>query len=218
VLKQRARREDDKQQRRDALLKAARALFERSPRLDTTIAEIAERAGVAKGTVFLYFSTREELELAVLELELASWFDAIDEELDAEGMWTAQRVCATLVSSVVLRKLMIRLLSRLELVIEHNVAPASIERFKRWLLARMVDTGARIERRVPRLAAGAGVRFVLYLRALLTGLWMMSDPAPAVAKALERDDMTPLRVNFEREFEQALSAILCGLTQEAGDD
>jgi AcrR family transcriptional regulator len=216
VLKQRARREEDKQQRRDALLKAARALFERSPRLDTTIAEIAERAGVAKGTVFLYFPTREELELAVLELELASWFEAVDEELDAAGPWTAQRVCSTLVSSVVLRKLMIRLLSRLEVVVENNVSPASIERFKRWLLARMVSTGAKIERRVPGLAPGAGVRFVLYLRAMLTGLWMMSDPSPAVAAALEHDDLSPLRVNFEREFEHALSAMLSGLTQGGG--
>ncbi len=215
ALKQRARRDEDKQLRREAIVKAARALLERSPRLDTTVAEVAERAGVAKGTIFLYFATREAIELAVLQGELEDWFDAMDRELavDGGGKWTAARVTQLLVSSVLLRKLMIRLLGRLEATLEHNVPVEVVEAFKRWLLGRVVTTGRRLEERLPILARDGGSRFVLQFRALITGLWMMSDASPTVAKLLADPEMAPLRVDFERELEAALGALLRGLSE-----
>jgi|LNFM01.1.fsa_nt_gb AcrR family transcriptional regulator len=214
VLKQRARREEDKQQRREAITKAARALLERSPRLDTTIAEVAERAGVAKGTVFLYFATREALELAVLEGELEAWFDAVDAELDQSGKWTVQRVTSTLVSTVLLRKLMIRLLGRLHSTLEHNADDAVIAAFEKRLAARTIATGARLEALLPFVAKGGGVKALFYMRSLLTGLWAMAEAAPAVQRALAEPDMAPMRVEFEREFEHSLSALLKGLAAE----
>lgn len=214
VLKQRARKEEDKQQRRDAITKAARALLERSPRLDATIAEVAERAGVAKGTVFLYFATREALELAVLEVELEAWFDAVDGELDESGKWTVQRVTSVLVSTVVLRKLMVRLLGKLHATLEHNASEEVILAFEKRLAARSLATGARLEARLPFLAKGSGAKVLAYTRALLTGLWAMAEAAPAVQRAMADADMAPLRVDFEREFEHSLSALLKGLAVE----
>lgn len=212
VLKQRARRDEDKQQRRDAIVKAARTLFERSPRLDTTIAEVAERAGVAKGTVFLYFATREALELAVLDGELEQWFDALDRELeDGAGQWTSARVSAAIVGSVVLRKLMARLHARLETTLEHGAPAEQVELFRHRLLDRMQRTGALIERRLPGLKKGQGTAVLLRARALLTGLWILSDLAPAAARSLEAAEMAPLRGDFERDFEQSLLALLDAL-------
>jgi DNA-binding transcriptional regulator YbjK len=58
---QRARATEDKAIRREQLLAAAALLFDaRGPR-EITIAEVARSAGLAKGTVYLYFATKEEL-------------------------------------------------------------------------------------------------------------------------------------------------------------
>lgn len=214
VLKQRARKEEDKQLRRDAITKAARALLERSPRLDATIAEVAERAGVAKGTVFLYFATREALELAVLEVELGAWFDAVDKELDESGKWTVQRVTSVLVSTVVLRKLMVRLLGRLHATLEHNAADDVVIEFEKRLAARTFATSAKLEARLPFLSKGQGAKVLSYTRALLTGLWAMAEAAPAAQLVMAEPEMAPLRVDFEREFEHSLSALLKGLAAE----
>lgn len=60
-----ARREKEKFQRRNAILKAARHLFfEKGYR--TTMDEIAERAHLGKGTLYLYFKGKDELYVSVI--------------------------------------------------------------------------------------------------------------------------------------------------------
>lgn len=53
------------EQRQAAVLEAARSLFLADGVGGTSIAAIAERAGVAKGTVFLYFPTKEHIVQAI---------------------------------------------------------------------------------------------------------------------------------------------------------
>lgn len=212
TLKLRARRPEDKQERRDAILKAARQLFTRSSHLETTVAEVAQRAGVAKGTVFLYFSTREALELAVLREEMADFFQEIDRELDESGRWTNARVTAIVTKAVAERRLLVRLLCRLETTLEHNIPDELREEFRKFLIEHVVATGIRLERRLPALARdGGGVRLIVHVRALIVGLWMMAEAGPVVAKALEQPGMSALRVNFDREFEYCVTTLLKGM-------
>ena len=56
--------------KRDAILDAARTLFAKQGYEETTIADIAEAAGVAVGTVYLYFRNKHEVYTAVgLDIE-----------------------------------------------------------------------------------------------------------------------------------------------------
>ncbi len=59
-----------KEKTRLALLDAAKALFERKGFETAGTDEIARRAGVSKGTVYFYFSSKEALFLAVVKREL----------------------------------------------------------------------------------------------------------------------------------------------------
>jgi AcrR family transcriptional regulator len=216
ALKQRARRDEDKQQRREHILKAARSLLERSPRLDTTIAEVAERAGVAKGTLFLYFATREALELAVLEHELEAWFDSLDRELESDDKpWSVERLASALTASVLVRKLMARLLVRLEPALEHDAPAEQVAQFRHRWLDRTLRTGAAIERRL-RLRAGRslGAKMLTSARALLVGLWAQSDLSPAASKVASDPAMAAIRVDFERDFERFLVALLHAIEAE----
>jgi AcrR family transcriptional regulator len=49
------------QKTRAALVRSARKLFERRGYLETTVAEITKRAGVAHGTFYTYFDSKEEI-------------------------------------------------------------------------------------------------------------------------------------------------------------
>lgn len=61
---------DEQPTKRDAILDAARELFARKGYEETTIAEIARTAGVAVGTVYLYFRNKHEVLTGVaLDLE-----------------------------------------------------------------------------------------------------------------------------------------------------
>ena len=57
----------DRGEKRPRLVKAATAVFAQKGYASTRVAEIAERAGVGKGTVYEYFSSKEELLFAVFE-------------------------------------------------------------------------------------------------------------------------------------------------------
>ena len=63
------------EQRRGAILQAARAVFARQGYADTVVEDIATQAGIGKGTLYLYFPSKEQIYLAAL-LEEARQLDA----------------------------------------------------------------------------------------------------------------------------------------------
>lgn len=65
---------------RASLVKAARALFEKSGFLDTNVGDIARRARVAHGTFYTYFSSKEEIFSEVVEALLADFQRIADDE------------------------------------------------------------------------------------------------------------------------------------------
>jgi len=75
------RRERRKTARREAILSAARRVFAEKGFEGTTIADVAREAGVASGTVYLYFGSKLEL-FAALSAVL---FEAINTALDVEA-------------------------------------------------------------------------------------------------------------------------------------
>jgi TetR/AcrR family transcriptional regulator len=60
------RKDREKEQRREEILNAAQAIFFAKGLQTTTMDEIAERAELSKGTLYLYFRSKEDLYLAVL--------------------------------------------------------------------------------------------------------------------------------------------------------
>jgi AcrR family transcriptional regulator len=75
VIQKPGRREANKQDKRARLIEAAWALFSEQGVAHTTTADVAERAGVAKGTLFLYASDKDDLVFLVMHDRLAAVSD-----------------------------------------------------------------------------------------------------------------------------------------------
>ena len=69
VATNKEKRQRQKIERRDAILSAARKVFAEAGYDGTTIADIAKEAGVAAGTVYLYYASKTDL-FAALNLQL----------------------------------------------------------------------------------------------------------------------------------------------------
>src|SRR6266545_6754360 len=80
---QRARAPEDKSERRAAIVHAAESLARRDPSCTCSVEQLAREAGLAKGTVYLYFRSREEMLLAVHEKQTHEIFDVIERALAA---------------------------------------------------------------------------------------------------------------------------------------
>lgn len=77
----RAKRERRKEARPGELLAAALELFVEKGYAATRVEEVAQRAGVSKGTLFLYFSSKEELFKAVVRENISGRFAEWAKEL-----------------------------------------------------------------------------------------------------------------------------------------
>ncbi len=74
-----------KEQRREEILSAAIALFARKGYHGVNTAEIAERAGIAEGTIFRYFPTKDELLIRALESVVGRLCEELRREDDPNG-------------------------------------------------------------------------------------------------------------------------------------
>jgi TetR/AcrR family transcriptional regulator len=82
TLLQVGKRERRKEARPGELLDAALALFVEKGFAATRVEEVAARAGVSKGTLFLYFPSKEELFKAVVRESIGGRFGEWNEELE----------------------------------------------------------------------------------------------------------------------------------------
>ncbi|NMM06294.1 TetR/AcrR family transcriptional regulator [Polaromonas sp.] len=78
-----AKRERRKEARPGELLDAALDLFVEKGFAATRVEEVAARAGVSKGTLFLYFQSKEELFKAVVRENISGRFKEWNEEFEA---------------------------------------------------------------------------------------------------------------------------------------
>jgi AcrR family transcriptional regulator len=214
--RRRAIRDEDKRQRRLVILDITWRLFQDTPYQVITMSEVAERAGLAKGTLYLYFKTKEELFLAIQDEQLQAWFDVVDAQLQAApGECSIPQVAGMICSTLEERPALTRLLAILHTVLEQNIDFDTALRFKRMLLERIARTGALLERRLPFLAPGQGGRLLLRTQALVIGLQHLADPAPMARRVLEEPGMEAFAVDFAHEFLEMFTALLLGLRETA---
>lgn len=207
----RARSAEDKQERRAHILATALELWGAHTFASFTMAEVAARSGLAKGTVYLYFSTKEELLLALLEVQLEAWFGALDAGLAAGGPWDAGRAADLICAATERQGALVRLLPIASSILEHNIPLATARAYKEFLLARSVRSAALLEARLPDLAAGDGMWLLQQVYALIVGLGQMANPAPVVRAALDDERLAPLRTPFEPTFRRAITALIRSL-------
>jgi AcrR family transcriptional regulator len=215
MLRQRARNPEDKLARRDAILSVASQVLSRTAFGDVTMAELAQQCGVAKGTLYLYFATKEELFLATLQDELARWFDALGQTLLATGRVTPERFAEIVVDSLDRHDRLADLLPLLHTVLEHNIAPDTALQFKRMLAAKIAVGATLVEQVMPELRPGCGTDLLLRIHALVVGLRQMADPPPSLRALLERDELAVLRVEFGAQLRGALAALAAGMCSPA---
>lgn len=215
--KQRARSDDDKSARRDQLLQAALELWNASTFSSFTMSDVAARSGLAKGTTYLYFKTKEELLLALLARELEDWFDALGAQLELRERWSPKKLARIIAESLRERKTLRGLMTIQASILEHNVTIDAAQGFKHFLLVRAIAASAALESRMPFLEPGEGVFVLQTLNALVIGFDQLGNPSTVVNKVLEQPEMKILSVDFEAHLRQALEAVLNGLKHRKGE-
>jgi AcrR family transcriptional regulator len=214
VIRQRAIQAEDKQERHHAILDAAERLLERSPERIANVAEVADEAGLAKGTVYLYFPSKEELLLAVHERNIDGFFRALIVRLDSEVPVTIGDVMALTHEYMVEPPLFLPLAARCFGMMGQGVPPEVGLAFKGRMAERLQRAGAGLEQHFPELKAGDGLALLRHSYALIIGLWQMSGASAANATvcSLSGGDGLPPEFSYSYpvELDRALLALWAG--------
>lgn len=209
---QRARRAEHKEARSNDLLDAALDLYRERGFSGFTLADVAGRTGLAKGTLFLYFPTREALGLGLVERLLGAFLDDLDAKLGRLRAPTSpSRMARQFAEACADHPDLVGLLAILGTLLEHNIEEATALRFKRWLVGRMVLTGALLEKALPYLPQGGGARLLMQLHALVVGLHLQLPTSPVMARVLASPGMEPLRIDLVQELQFSARALIEGL-------
>jgi len=210
-MKQRAIADADKELRRHALLDAGRRLFQARPRQLPTVAAIAEDCRLAKGTVYLYFRSKEEIFIALL----ADDFDRLFAGIAALPMRAASvpefaRIfCDAYLAFLAAHPEFLRLAAMASSVLEQTVAPDVVLAFKTRLADGLQTSGSRLEAAMG-LAPASGAQLLLQTYALTLGLWQAYDLPPALENMLSAPALQVLRPDFARELPLAISRLWIG--------
>ena len=208
----RATSEEQKRAKRERILMAARRLYESRSYDEVDVATIAEESGIAKGTVYLYFRTKEEIFAELCRHAYADWYAALKKGLDDPSLrHSIPKVVDLIGSSLRERRELLDLIAILHTRLEPNISPELALELRLEMKEAIEDIGPLLEDQLGFLLPGEGMMLLLRTEALVIGLSHLADPAPTVAEVIDRDDMALFRVDLSRAIGEMLMVMMMGL-------
>ena len=184
----RARNTIQKEERRAVILDAGWKLFIEEKFSDISMSWVAREAGLAKGTLYLYFETKEELFLALLTEKMAIFFEELNQEMLKLGVGvTAEEMSRFTGRFFAQRPHLSRLMAISHLLLEHNTKDEAIIAFKQMTGTNVAQTGQIMEQVLSFLKVGEGAQLVLDVYTIVLGVQQIADPAPNVLDLLDRE-------------------------------
>jgi AcrR family transcriptional regulator len=212
---QRARSDEQREERRRAILSTAATMLREMPVADLSLNELSRRVGLAKSNVLRYFETREAVLLELYDSAWKAWLDRLETTLpaaSAEGDTRTryERVAASLAASLVADPLLCELVSVSASVLERNVSPAVARRHKLSSIANLERMAARLTSSLPELSGDGAWRASAATLLSVGGIWPLTNPTEAMLCVYEDPAMAQLRVDFRTAVEEMLTVVLAG--------
>ncbi|MEO0999251.1 MAG: TetR family transcriptional regulator [Pseudomonadota bacterium] len=207
----RARRPEQKAERRRAILAAAATVLDREGLEGVSLAAIAAEAGVVKSGLYRYFESREEILLRLLLADMDDLCIAFDAKVGA-GDLTVPETAAIMAGGFIARPRLCLLISEMAATLERNVSGETLRDVKREIVDGSHRATATLARALPALGPERSGEAVLMLYVLVAGLWPMTQPSPELSALLDEPEFAPVRKDFTATLQGAALAMLTGLS------
>jgi AcrR family transcriptional regulator len=215
---QRARSEEQREARRQAILGAAAAMLAEMPVAEVTLNELSRRAGLAKSNVLRYFESREAVLLELLDSAWQDWLAQLDAEL-ADAVVAgdpvasrADQLAVAVADSLAARPMLCDLISAQAAVLERNVSPQVAAQYKRASIAGIGALGALLLRSVPELGEPDAFRLAGAAVMTTAAVWPHTQPSAAMLAAYAADPaLAAMRLDFTATLREVLEVLTAGL-------
>jgi AcrR family transcriptional regulator len=203
----RAYSEEARQERETSIINSAERLLLERGYFAINMDQVARTAGLAKGTVYLYFKTKEELFLTVFERQAVVWFDEIEQTLSESVLTPSREALADLlVHSLADKLLLTRLVALSTVLFEYNVSLERAHAHKVWIFQKLAMTGKLIDEKF-NLSQGQGVELLFRTFIIVAGLEGFTHLSPIMEQVYETEP-TLTKLDFGTELRSLLLMIL----------
>jgi AcrR family transcriptional regulator len=236
---QRARRPEQKLERRDAILGAAGELALRDGVRTVSLADIAARVGIHKSALLRYFETREQIFLELTALAWQEWITGLhavlddtvlddtvlddtvldDTVLDDTGPAGArpELVAEVFAASFADRPLLCDLIAHTPLNLERNVSTEAVRRYKLISLGAVDEAAALVRRALPALTQAEAAEFVGTVASLAGATWQIANPGRALTELYASDPaLARACVELQPRLRRVGEILLAGLIPSRG--
>lgn len=169
-VQKRAMSDSAKERRRAHIIESAWALYKKSKGGLSTVSDIAAKAGLAKGTVYIYFNSKEEIYLAVFLQHIQLWVDSIVHNFDKLPQNSPRRdVADALMGYIYDTPLLLNLTSLTYILLDNKTREAQLFESKVHMAMMANEVGRAISQKWPQIPLQDSARLALRVYALVIG-------------------------------------------------
>lgn len=198
---------DDKRSRRAAILDAAEALVTANPNQLPSVQEVADAVGLAKGTIYLYFETKEAIYLGLHQRQTHAFFAALIKSLESPKPFTLAVLIKLIDQHMIQVPNFFALGASCMSVAIHAVEPATVLAFHEELGVWLFQSGQLFEQRLPNMKKGDGVRMLHLGYAQMLGLYQLLANSAGNAKVIAHLREQQKRLGLRPFVEEVHAAI-----------
>ncbi|WP_456412448.1 TetR family transcriptional regulator [Thiolapillus sp.] len=208
----RAINEKDKYQKREAILDTAEQLWLENQHSVVSMDAVARAAGVAKGTLYLYFPGKEELFLALHERHVSEFFSRVVYYAGRVSSMDTDDMIYLVQGFIKDTPAFLPLASHTHGIMERQIPVEAGLAFQERIDRQLLEVVRALQVHFPLLTAA----LMLQSYALLLGLWQLLRPTPVKIKLREQDGKMVCTEDYFEMLDTALQALWCGaFAQEA---
>lgn len=219
---QRARSDEQRAVRRQAILDTAAEMLQEMPVADISLNELSRRVGLAKSNVLRYFDSREDVLLQLLLSSSREWLEHLEAELPsavrrrAGFNRRAEQLAAAISGSLAERPMLCDLISAQAAVLEHNVSVEAVSRYKLAALDDAEILTGLVRDALPELSEDDAWRYWVGAWVMTSALWAYASPPEAVLEACATDErLAAAHLDFPVALEDHLTTLAIGLHARA---
>jgi AcrR family transcriptional regulator len=209
---QRARKPEEKELRRQAILKAARRLMSEVGSSDLSMLELARRSGVSKPNIYRYFESREEVLLQVWIEEVRALKEGLATAFATVPVGDVAATAAAITGAFAAQPRLCELTSIATSLIERNLSVEAFTAAKRTLHELGLPIAALLHERLPSIAMADCAWVASAVGVFVAGLWPAANPGPVAGEVMAQPEFAARRPDFRRDLTRFLELMFAGLT------
>jgi AcrR family transcriptional regulator len=206
----------EKEARKMEILAFADTLFREKDLDEIRMADLAAELGLAKGTLYLYFPSKEALFLELLEERLRAAFAGLASGLSgADERPDIEKLSVGLAEAISVDPALPRLLADLHPTLERKLPFEDAVAFKRRLRSSLGEAGDRLAAAFPPLSGAEAFRFLLQVYAQVIGLVSVTELSPFACRVSAQNGLEALRIDFTAALADFCRAMLAQAIEAA---